>query len=458
MHSDALSKSASKTQRTAEVGKADKVVILDDDPTGCQSVKGIPVLTEWSVSSLVRELEDDTTTGFFLLTNTRSMKASEARRVYAEVCNNLKTAMAETGRAGRVLSRSDSTLRGHFPLDTDTIAETLGLQQPTILLLPAFIEGGRLTKDDIHYVVGPEGWVPAGETEFAKDRTFGYRSSNLRDWAVEKSNGTLQAEDVASVSIETLRTTQKAELAELLASANARVLVANAVTYADVEKLAEGVQEAEAQGKTFIYRTGASFARARLNQDTPPLYQVEHAKCRRELGGLVMVGSYVKKTTAQLSSALSLSDTQGVEIDVSRVLAGAVEETLEACTQEAIRIINAGHDAIVYTSRGSSSSSALTGDLDAGKIISSAVNEIADRITRQVQPHFIVAKGGITSHDIAQKVLHISRAMTLGALLPGVPVLASGPGSRFPELPYVIFPGNVGDEDGLAEAIKILRA
>ena len=76
-----------------------------------------------------------------------------------------------------VVSRGDSTLRGHFPLEVDVINEELGPFDAT-LLVPAFLEGGRTTVDGVHRLHGQ----PVHETALARDRLFGYISSDLPAW------------------------------------------------------------------------------------------------------------------------------------------------------------------------------------------------------------------------------------------------------------------------------------
>src|SRR5439155_8273931 len=90
-----------------------KVVVLDDDPTGTQNVHDVPVLTEWSVESLRRELGSDGHC-FFILTNSRSLPPDQARVLNCLIARNLLG--AASGKSFVVVSRSDSTLRGHFPL------------------------------------------------------------------------------------------------------------------------------------------------------------------------------------------------------------------------------------------------------------------------------------------------------------------------------------------------------
>ena len=73
------------------------------------------------------------------------------------------------------------------------------------------------------------------------------------------------------------------------------------------------------------------------------------------------------------------------------------------------------------------------------------------------RPRYLVAKGGITSYDIATRALGVKRAMCIGQILPGVPVWELGESSRFPGLKFVAFPGNLGDPDWLSEVVLKLR-
>lgn len=172
-----------------------KVIVLDDDPTGSQTVHSCLLLTRWDVETLRMGLADAAPI-FFVLTNTRALAPEAADRVTREVCQNLKVAIAaESIQDFLVVSRSDSTLRGHYPIETDAITQEL---EPfdAHFLVPAFFEGGRITRDSIHYlrVNGVE--TPVHETEFAKDSVFGYRHSYLPDYVEEKTQGRIAADAV----------------------------------------------------------------------------------------------------------------------------------------------------------------------------------------------------------------------------------------------------------------------
>ena len=75
-----------------------------------------------------------------------------------------------------------------------------------------------------------------------------------------------------------------------------------------------------------------------------------------------------------------------------------------------------------------------------------------------VTPAFVIAKGGITSSDVGTKALAVKRANVLGQIRPGIPVWQTGEESKFPQTPYVIFPGNVGENTTLREAVEVLTA
>src|SRR5512139_227342 len=181
-----------------------KVVVLDDDPTGTQTVNNTPVLTEWSVEALQAELQSDFPV-FYILTNSRSLTLHAARALNTDIGRNLVEARKRVNRDFVVVSRSDSTLRGHFPGEVEALASGLGENFDGWIVIPLFLEGGRYTLGDTHYV-DEGGWlVPSAETEFARDSVFGYRSSNLRDWVEEKTGGCIRSKDVLSIAIEDLR-------------------------------------------------------------------------------------------------------------------------------------------------------------------------------------------------------------------------------------------------------------
>jgi uncharacterized protein YgbK (DUF1537 family) len=431
-----------------------KFVVLDDDPTGTQTVHGIPVLTEWSVESLATALLEPGP-AFYILTNTRALDAAAAIALNREVAQNLQLASQQTQRSFDLASRSDSTLRGHFPHEVDALLDAFGDSIDNVIVVPAFFEGGRYTVNNVHYVADGERLVPAGETEFARDATFGYRSSNLAEWVEEKTGGRVRRADVAHIGIELLRGAAGAVAVKraLLALRRGAVVTVDAVSYADLEVFVHGLLQAEMAGRRCLARCAAGFVRVRAGIGPRPLLDAAELSAPVSNGGLIVVGSYVAKTTAQLAAALLVEGMLAEEIHVARLgESGARSAEIHRVTTAAEAALREGRHALLYTSRTLESGVGRAGELTAAQIVSSALVEIVSRIT--VQPRFFIAKGGITSSELATKGLGVRKALILGQAAPGVPVWRLGPESRFPGMAYIVFPGNVGDAGTLHQVIE----
>jgi uncharacterized protein YgbK (DUF1537 family) len=452
-------------RRVVESGR--RVVVLDDDPTGVQSVHGVPVLTTWAIEDLRWALEQTSPT-FYILTNSRSLAEEEAIVMNQQIARNLSDA-APPGTDFDVVSRSDPTLRGHYPAETDALAEVLregGRGPDGLVLCPAFFEGGRITVDDIHWVRQDGKLVPAGRTEFASDHSFGYRSSDLKAWVEEKTGGRIKTHEVVSVGLADLREGGPERVLELLEEASGgRPVVINAASFADFEVFVLGLLAAEEEGKRFLYRTGPSFVRTRGGITEPKILRPEdlYRKRPKEGHGLVLVGSYVPTTTRQLEGVLALDGVRGVEMSVPRLLEPGSREDELGRVAEDVNGSLASSEVVVYTSRelvtaGKAGSAGLS-NFEIGAAVSGALVDVMRRVDRALPLSFVVAKGGITSSDIATKGLEVRRAEVAGPLLPPgiVPVWILPEENDFPGLPYVIFPGNVGGPDSLAQAIEILR-
>lgn len=433
-----------------------KVVVLDDDPTGTQTVHNVAVLTEWSLPALQAELNHPDPC-VYILTNSRSLPLPAAQALNAEIAANLAAAARATGRPFAVVSRSDSTLRGHYPGETDALAAALDMRVDATLIIPFFLEGGRFTIDDVHYVAEGEMLTPAAETPFARDAAFGYQESNLRRWVEEKSGGRVPAAAVASVSLDDIRRGGPAQVTErLMALRDAAVCVVNAVSMRDVQVFVLGLLAAEAQGKTFLYRTAASFVQVRAGIAPRPLLTAADLELPATGGGLTVVGSYVPKSTSQLGELLTQPGVTGIEIDVNLLLDEAMQPGAVAQAAQTVDdVLRHNGDVVLYTSR-----TLITGDnaevsLDIGRRVSAGLVAIVQRLL--ARPRYLLAKGGITSSDLATQGLHVKRATVLGQILPGVPVWRTGPESRLPGLVYIVFPGNVGDDQALVAAVGRLR-
>ena len=431
-----------------------KVVVLDDDPTGTQTVSEVPVLTEWSREALQAEMRNDLPV-FYVLTNSRSLSAADASQLNRTIATNLVSVAHEIGKRFAVISRSDSTLRGHFPEEIDALSQGLGEKPDGILLIPVFLEGGRYTINDVQYVRNGEFVFFAGETEFAKDALFGYTSSNLPKWVEEKTHGRISASEVRSISIEDIRTGGPDRIKSKLQKLHGgTICVVNSASIRDLATFTLGLLQAEMEGKRFLYRSAASFIPVRCGLSPRPLLRAEDFNLEQG-GGLIVVGSHVPTTTSQLRAFLHQPHVTSLEIDIGSLLEEQNRKIeIDRIASRTNEFLKAGKDVTLFTSRRLWTGLNSEENLAIAKSISSAIVDIVRLVSSR--PRYIVAKGGITASDIVTKALNAKRSLVKGQLMPGVPVWQLGPESRYPGTPYVVFPGNVGDGNALIKVAQLL--
>ncbi|KAL1214325.1 putative 3-hydroxyisobutyrate dehydrogenase [Cardamine amara subsp. amara] len=439
-------------------GNSKTLVVLDDDPTGTQTVHDVEVLTEWSVESISEQFRKKPAC-FFILTNSRSLSSEKASALIKEICSNLCAASKEIGNADyTIVLRGDSTLRGHFPQEADAAVSILG-EMDAWIICPFFLQGGRYTIDDVHYVADSDRLVPAGETEFAKDASFGYKSSNLREWVEEKTAGSIPANSVESISIQLLRKGGPDAVCEFLCSLKkGSACIVNAASERDMAVFAAGMIQAELKGRSFLCRTAASFVSARIGIIPKDLVlPKDFASDKESSGALIVVGSYVPKTTKQVEELQSQhkQKLRSIEISVEKVALKSSEvrdAEINRAVEMADAFLRAGRETLIMSSRELITGKTSSESLDINSKVSSALVEVVSHIT--TRPRYILAKGGITSSDTATKALKARRALVVGQALAGVPVWKLGPESRHPGVPYIVFPGNVGNSTALAEVVK----
>ena len=435
-----------------------RVVILDDDPTGTQTVRDIPVLTRWTVADIGWAL-DQPAAGFFVLTNTRSLPPDQAAARDREVVSACLAAAQRDGARLVFASRSDSTLRGHFPLETDVISELAPAD--AVLLVPAYVDAGRVTIGGEHWLRTAEGLLPVADSEFARDPTFGFRSSRLDEWVEEKSGGRIRRESVTLMKLDEIRDGTTETLAGVLAEArDGQVIAVDADTDDDLRAVVLAVLAAEAAGARFVYRVGPSFVRARVGQPAlPPLDDAKlSALVRPDAHGLVVVGSHVAQTNRQLARLAQRRKFAHVELDAPTVMdeAHAVQHIQDVVTTATTAL--ADSLVVLSTSRALVTGADGAASLDIARQVSAALSRTVRQIVAARRPAFVIAKGGITSADIATSALGIHRAWVRGSLLPGIVSLWEPASAQAARLPYVVLAGNVGDENSLADVIDRLAA
>ena len=439
-----------------------KIVVLDDDPTGVQTVHDISVYTNWDKDSIRQGFEEENNL-FYVLTNSRGFTEEQTTKAHHEIAEVVDEVARETGKEYIFISRSDSTLRGHYPLETQLLKadyeKNTGKTIDGEIMCPFFKEGGRFTIDNVHYVKYGGELVPANETEFAKDKTFGYTAYTMPEYIEEKTKGEYKAADVTCISLEDIHNMDIDKIeAQLMEVTGFNKVIVNAVDYADVKVFCTALYRAMAKGKVFMFRTAAAIVKVMGAVTDQPLLTREQMVVKETTnGGIVVVGSHTEKTTKQVECLKELKDIEFIELDATLVKDDdAFEAEVSRCLAREEECIRAGKTVCCYTTR--ALITADTGDkedeLRLSVKISDAVQSLVGRLS--ITPSFVIAKGGITSSDVGTKALEVKKANVLGQIKPGIPVWQTGEESKFPLTPYVIFPGNVGEISTLKEAVEVL--
>jgi uncharacterized protein YgbK (DUF1537 family) len=462
-----------------EIRAGRRLVVLDDDPTGTQCIADLPVLTRWAVPDLQWALRQPTT-GFFVLTNTRSLSEADAAERNQQIVRALAEASRLEGDVPFVLaSRSDSTLRGYFPLETDVISAELarlGSAVDGVVICPAYVEPGRVTVDSVHWMRTNAGMIQVAESEFAKDASFGYHNSDLRDWVQEKTGGRIARSAVATVTLADIRQGGPDRVQEILGGlVDGRPVVVDAAEYADLQVVVLALVRAEAAGKNFVYRIAPSFVRPRSGQEaTPPIDAARLAEIVAQANaerpgddrpavrhGLIVIGSHVGLTTRQLVHLRDAGHVLELELDVPVLLEpGSRDQHVADVAAEAARLLvdnPSDGDVVIGTSRTLVTGADATESLDIARTVSAALVGTVREVVKLVRPGFVLAKGGITSSDTATEGLGIRRAWSRGNMLPGIVSLWEPVGGPAEGIPYIVFAGNVGDDEALLDVVSTLR-
>ncbi len=434
-----------------------KIIILDDDPTGIQTVHGCLLITQWDEQTISLAMADNAPF-FYVLTNSRSLNQKDAENINRTVVRNAISANKKYFFKLIFISRSDSTLRGHFPLEPDTIRSEallcgLKAELPTFFI-PSFLEVGRFTIDNIHYLKDGDQLIPVAETEFAHDNVFGYSQSDLTEYIIEKTKENILRDSIVSISIDDLRKNPVNTICDKINQVRqAKYIIVNALDYYDLRKFALSLLNLFTDAENcLVIRTSSSLPKAISGiQDKPLLTGTD--LLTKNGAGIFMVGSHVKKTTLQLEKLLLHKNTKGVEINILEILDNP-ELTLNKTVDNIKSVVNSGLTPVLYTSREEIRTNDKNERLETGKKISAFIVNIVKNLP--FNPSFIVAKGGITSNDILTKGLSVQKARVMGQISTGVPVIRTDNTNHFQNLPYIIFPGNVGDENSLVDILEKL--
>ncbi|MEU2614809.1 four-carbon acid sugar kinase family protein [Micromonospora sp. NPDC007271] len=410
-----------------------KTVVLDDDPTGTQSASGVRVLLRWDADLLTSTLRE--VDAVYLQTNSRAVDQATAvarsRRIRAEV----EAASTALGGPVQVVLRGDSTLRGHVFAETDVFTT----DDSPVLFVPAFPAGGRTTVGGVHYVRTAAGPVPAHETEYAADPVFPFRHSDLAGYVRD-----LGWREAFPVPLEEIRSSQgDAVAAALLAAPGRGVVIPDAETDEDIDLIHRGLRAAQLRGRPVVVRSAAPLAARCAGAASRGLLSPPLAEERGPV--LVVCGSHTSGATAQLAElerrhrlARLTIDTEAALSDSTAAGLAVVPGARTALASDGIvvvsseRIRRAQHHTLAH---GEAVMAALT----------TAVRALADDV------RVVVAKGGITSAEVASTGLGAASATVRGQVLPGVSVwdLHVDSGATT----YVVVPGNVGEPGALVDVV-----
>lgn len=439
----------------ARTGRTRQLVVLDDHASGTQSIANLPVTTAWSVEDLRWALATGAP-GIHVMTGTRAMSAAETEDRDFDVTRAALAAAAELGVDIDFALRSDSTLRGHYPLETDVVASCLaadaGHEIDALIICPAFPDAGRITVDSTHYVRGEgELYHPVAATEFADDPVFGFDTSSIPEWIEQRTGGRIS--EVVRITLAELRSGAAPEL--LLQASGGIPVVVDAVCEEDLRQLALALYAAEERGRRFLFRVAPQFIRAYLGQDTPPPLRASDVEALREGGkaegakhGLVIVGKASGLTYRQLRALRRRRGLREVEIK----LPALIDQRRAMHIDEVIaRAAQADEHVVLRFSREGSSGDA---DYSLDERIASGLLAIVRGIVAARPLRFVVSRGGAIATTVA-RALGMRRAWVRGPLLPGAVSLWQAESGPAEGVPFAVYAGSIGDDESLADVVDI---
>ena len=421
--------------------------VIDDDPTGAQGQAGVPLLLEWDVA-MVEAAVREGAPAIHLLTNSRALDEDGA---YATVRNAVET-VASVVPDPDVLLRGDSTLRAHLLPEYAAVRDALWpATAPPLLLVPALPSAGRITRDGMHWLIREGERVPLEETEFATDGNFAYSSSRLAEWAEERSGGYFPAAAGISIGLDSIRADDGAAtvcrtLLEAASGPERAVVVPDAETTSDLETVAAGLVAARERSAAIVVRSGPAFASVLSGAgatDVVPLPSVDR-------GLLVVVGSHVPMSTAQLAQLNACRPGSLVELDAATLAGDDGESAIAAAAARARSRLSRDRLAVVATQR-TVEPKAL--GPDAGMRVARGLAKVVGALRDSFD--VLLSKGGITSAVNVGQGLDVKRARILGPVANGIALWEVYPAAGKPR-PVIVFPGNVGDADELAEIVQLM--
>jgi uncharacterized protein YgbK (DUF1537 family) len=282
---------------------------------------------------------------------------------------------------------------------------------------------------------------------------FGYSHSYLPDYVEEKTAGRIKASQVERFTLQDVRGDS---LPRLLALHDNVCCAVDGETQDDLNHFCNQLMQAAAQGKRFLFRSAASLLTALAQLPPQPVAaEAMRAYVRDDMPGAVIIGSHVKKTTQQLTRLLQQPRVQGIEIDVAKIPAQRAQ-LLDDIIAAAEDCHAKKYTPVIYTSRLELQFDDQQTRLAFGEQVSAFLMDVVRNLPLTIG--FLISKGGITSNDVLSAGLALRTSRVVGQILAGCSVVrCPDDHPRYPRMPVVIFPGNVGDDNALATVLSRLN-
>lgn len=418
-----------------------RVVVIDDDPTGTQTVSDVDVILTPDPRAYEAFFAGPSR-ATYVLSNTRALDRNAATRCVKDITEGVRAAAAAADETVAIVLRGDSTLRGHVFAEMDVV----GSVDAVGFLVPAFPEGGRTTADGIHWLETASGArIPVSDTEFARDPAFGFKSRTLDGWVAEVGHGRA----TIVVPLSDIRSTGPRAVREALLAAPARsVVIPEADSRKDLETAVIGLLDAESAGREIVVRSASTFAALRAGLDARSIRAVKIPEPGRVL---IVCGSHTAASTEQLQR---LAQTTGVDptelpLGSSTFRPREFASVIGGVTHRLASDLGRHGFAILSTPR--------TQADDHDSMASGArIMDMVVEATGSVVPSCdgLIAKGGITSAEVVRRALGSSVAHVTGQLAPGVALwdVETRAGRR---MPCAIVPGNVGGPETLLDVARM---
>lgn len=435
-----------------------KLIVIDDDPTGSQTVHSCLLLLSWHVETLVEGLQHPANV-FFILANTRALPRQEAEVRLRAICRNLRQALNRLNlnpEDWQLVSRGDSTLRGHFPVDTQVLSQELG-PFAVLFLLPAFLPGGRTTVGGRHFLHGQ----PVHLSSYAQDSRFGYTTSSLAAWAEQKSGGRIPQTAVTRLHWQSDSNPDRL-LRRLAALPQGAVVTVDASEPEHLHCFGQLMQRRRQQGHRDLCWGAASLINALVDPGPQTMTRGDLAGLRQRDAqgaqpGVILVGSHQPGADRQLATLLTAPSVKGLEMSLEHLRQGLVPTQLATSLATALRdaLQQERRTVVVYTSRGEHLRGHGAGQL----ALARAVAQLQETLLAPLRSSlgYVISKGGSTSDTLLRRVLGLDRVVLRGQVMPGIslvqPLVGKGQGA----LPVICVPGNMGMDETLLDLHRLME-